>query len=132
MSYDAATRTASFDPALALAPSSTYTIVAKGGTSGPRVTDLAGNPMASTFTSAFTTAAAGACPCSIWDPAIAVPAIADAGDGSAVELGVKFRAERRRVHHRPALLQERREHRHARGEPLDGGGRAGVDGDLRR
>ena len=54
MSYDAATRTASFGPASALAPLSTYTIIAKGGTSGPRVTDLTGNAMASTFTSSFT------------------------------------------------------------------------------
>ena len=49
--------------------------------------------MASTFTSSFTTAAPVTCPCSIWDPASAVPAIADAGDGNAVELGVKFRAD---------------------------------------
>ena len=33
------------------------------------------------------------CPCSIWDPATVVPAVADAADGNAVELGVKFRAD---------------------------------------
>ena len=33
------------------------------------------------------------CPCSIWNPATAVPAVADAGDPGAVELGVKFQAD---------------------------------------
>ena len=93
MSYDAATRTATFSPTSALAASPTYTISASGGTSDPRVKDIAGNAMAATFTSSFTTAAPVTCPCSIWDPANAVPAIADTGDGNAVELGVKFRAE---------------------------------------
>jgi N,N-dimethylformamidase beta subunit-like protein/uncharacterized protein DUF4082/Big-like domain-containing protein len=93
VSYDAASRTATFSPAAALLPLATYTISARGGSSGPRVTDIVGNALASTFTSSFTTAAAVACPCSIWDPASASPAIADTGDGNAVELGVKFRAE---------------------------------------
>jgi hypothetical protein len=93
VSYDPATRTATFGATAALAPSSLYTIIVKGGASGPRVTDVTGNALASTFTSSFTTAAPSACPCSIWDPAVAVPAIADTGDGNAVELGVKFRAD---------------------------------------
>ena len=124
MSYDAATRTASFGPTAALAPSSTYTIIVKGGTSGPRVTDVTGNPMASTFTSSFTTAAPVSCPCTIWGPAAAVPAIADTGDGNAVELGVKFRADADGFITGLRYLQERREHRHARREPVDGGRRA--------
>ncbi|PYR79672.1 MAG: hypothetical protein DMF87_10675, partial [Acidobacteria bacterium] len=33
------------------------------------------------------------CPCSIWNPATAVPAIVDGNDDAAVELGVKFRSE---------------------------------------
>jgi hypothetical protein len=93
VSYDPATRTASFGPTAALAPSSTYTIIVKRGPTAPRVTDVTGNALASTFTSSFTTAAPVSCPCSIWDPAVAVPAIADTGDGNAVELGVKFRAD---------------------------------------
>jgi len=93
VSYDAASRTATFSPAAALAAQATYTISARGGSSGPRVTDIVGNAMAATFSSSFTTAAALTCPCSIWDLASASPAIADTGDGNAVELGVKFRAE---------------------------------------
>jgi hypothetical protein len=93
VSYDAATRTATFSPSAALAPSTTYTISARGGSSDPRVKDIVGNAMAATFTSTFTTAAPVSCPCSIWDPTNASPAIADTGDGNAVELGLKFRAE---------------------------------------
>ena len=92
VSYDAQTRTATFDPTAALAGSATYTIVVHGGSIGPAVTDIAGNRLASTFTSSFTTAAPVACPCSLWDPA-AVPAIVDPGDGNAIEVGVKFKAD---------------------------------------
>src|SRR4029077_14321578 len=45
------------------------------------------------FTSTFTTAAPVACPCTIWNPATSTPGVPDTGDGSAVELGVKFRAD---------------------------------------
>ena len=93
VSYDAATRTATFSPTSALAASATYSISARGGSSDPRVKDIVGNALAATFTSTFTTAAPVTCPCSIWDPANATPAIADTGDGNAVELGMKFRAE---------------------------------------
>ena len=93
MRYDSTTRTATFDPTAALAGSATYSLVVRGGSSGPRVTDVAGNFLASTFTSAFTTAVPVTCPCSIWDPAAAAPATIDAGDANAVELGVKFRAD---------------------------------------
>src|SRR4029079_14926065 len=34
-----------------------------------------------------------ACPCTIWNAAAAAPAIPDTGNTSAVELGVKFRAD---------------------------------------
>src|SRR5262249_54074160 len=33
------------------------------------------------------------CPCSLWNPATTTPPAADAGDASAVELGVKFRSD---------------------------------------
>jgi len=36
----------------------------------------------------------GNCPCtSLWNPATTVPAVADAADANAVELGLKFRAD---------------------------------------
>ena len=43
----------------------------------------------------------------------------DENDSSAVELGVKFRSDVERLHHRRALLQGRRQHRHARRQPVD-------------
>src|SRR5262249_23747187 len=93
VAYDASTRTATFAPNAGLATAATYTIVVHGGTSGARVTDIAGNALASNFVSAFTTAAPVACPCTIWNPAASTPGVPDTGDGSAVELGVKFRAD---------------------------------------
>jgi hypothetical protein len=79
-------------PAAPLTAASVYTVRVHGGSIDPRVKDLAGNALAVDDTWIFTTGTAG-CPCSIWDPASAVPAIPDAGDGSAVELGVKFRSD---------------------------------------
>ena len=40
-------------------------------------------------------------------------------DPSAVELGVRFQADADGVHHRHPLLQGRRQHRHARRQPVD-------------
>src|ERR671921_2799794 len=54
VSYDAATKTATFDPSADLEANTTYTATVKGGTSG--VKDLAGNPLASDKTWSFTTA----------------------------------------------------------------------------
>jgi len=93
VAYDSPTRTATFDPNAALAMSSTYTIIVHGGTSGPRVTDIAGNALAGNVTSSFTTAAPVTCPCTIWNPATSTPGVPDSGDASAVELGVKFRTD---------------------------------------
>jgi len=59
----------------------------RGGVTG--VKDSAGNALAADSTWSFTTAAAGACPCSLW-PASAVPANASWADGNSVNLGVKF------------------------------------------
>ncbi len=89
VTYSAATNTATLTPAAALTGSTTYAATVKGGASG--VKDLAGNALAADATWTFATAAAGACPCTIW-PVAAVPAVAAANDTSAVELGVKFRA----------------------------------------
>ena len=55
VTYSAAARTATLDPASALANSATYTAVVKSGSAG--VKDIAGNPLAADFTWTFTTAA---------------------------------------------------------------------------
>jgi hypothetical protein len=94
-----------------------YTVRVHGGAIDPRVKDLAGNALAADDTWTFTTGSAG-CPCSVWDPASTRPAIADTGDGSAVELGVKIPQRCQWIHHRPAVLQERGEHWAARRQSL--------------
>src|SRR5262249_34735115 len=83
VAYEASTRTATLTPNAALAPASTYTVSVRGGSGG--VTDVAGNALAATFTSSFTTAAPAVCPCTIWS-ASSAPAVADSGDASGVEL----------------------------------------------
>ena len=54
--------------------------------------DGAGNsttsPAGGSAPASFTTTAPGACPCSVFSPA-AVPGLVDAGDGAAVELGMR-------------------------------------------
>ena len=55
----------------------------------------AGSPQQSasqSLTMAITSSGGGSCPCTIW-PTTASPGIPDAGPDSAVELGVKFRAD---------------------------------------
>ncbi|HSK27605.1 MAG TPA: DUF4082 domain-containing protein, partial [Jiangellales bacterium] len=82
--YDAATRTARFTPTSALTPQTAYSVTLSGAA------DLAGNVMAPVswgFTTGEATAVA-----TIW-PASAAPGSA-VGSSAAVELGVKFRADR--------------------------------------
>jgi hypothetical protein len=88
VSYNATTNTATLAPSLALANSATYTIVVVGGASG--VKDLAGNALAANATSSFTTAAPSSY--SVWS-ATALPVVADNGDTTAVEVGMKFRSD---------------------------------------
>jgi hypothetical protein len=57
VSYDAASRTATLNPDAALANSTTYTAIVRGGAVDPRVKDVAGNALASNYTWSFTTAA---------------------------------------------------------------------------
>jgi hypothetical protein len=90
VSYNTSTNVATLTPTPALAASTTYTATITGGSSG--VKDLAGNALASNFVWSFTTGAASTCPCSIWSPS-ATPAVLAANDASAVELGVRFRAD---------------------------------------
>ncbi len=88
--YNGGNQTATLAPAAPLANSASYTVIIKGGTSG--VKDITGTPMVSDFTSSFTTAAASAVSYSIW-PDTVVPVVKDSGPDSAVELGVKFKAD---------------------------------------
>lgn len=90
VSFNANTSTLSFTPSLGLNGLSSYTATVKGA-----VRDSFGLTMGSDFTWTFTTAAApptGNCPCSIW-PNSTTPPVADSGDGSGIELGVKFRVD---------------------------------------
>ena len=93
VSYNGVTNAATMTPGFAaggLAPSTTYTATISGGSGG--VADAAGNPLATNVVWSFTTGSAGGCPCTIWN-ASATPAVVAASDSSALELGVKFRAD---------------------------------------
>jgi hypothetical protein len=57
VSYNAATRTASFTPSSPLTGATSYTASVVGGAADPRVKDLAGNALATTLTWTFTTSA---------------------------------------------------------------------------
>jgi len=83
---------ATLTPNAALAASTTYTATVRGGASEPRVKDLTGNALAANVSWSFTTAAASACPCTVW-PDLATPAVAAANDSGSVNLGVKFTSE---------------------------------------
>ncbi|MQY03478.1 DUF4082 domain-containing protein [Actinomadura macrotermitis] len=87
VSYDAATRTATFDPSGALDWNTPYTAKVQG------VKDTAGNTLANPYTWSFATAAqipAGTS--TIWSNE-AVPATPNASDAAAIEVGTKFRAD---------------------------------------
>jgi hypothetical protein len=91
VTYDGATKIATFDPTPTLTASATYTATIKGGTTDPRVKDVAGNALAANFTWSFTTAAESSCPCSIWSDTT-IPSRQDP-DTDAIEIGIKFRAD---------------------------------------
>ncbi len=59
LSYNSATRTATFTPSNPLAPSTSYTLTIKGGLNDPRIKDLAGNALASDTVMSFTTGGIG-------------------------------------------------------------------------
>jgi hypothetical protein len=89
VAYNANTNAATLTPASPLSGSTTYTATVAGGASG--VKDLYGNAMASNAVWTFTTAANASCPCSLWNSS--TTPVQMANDTSAVELGVRFRAE---------------------------------------
>lgn len=59
LTYNSATRTVSLAPGASLAPLTTYTFVIKGGTTDPRVKDVAGNALAADKSISFTTGGVG-------------------------------------------------------------------------
>ena len=93
VSYDAATRTAILTPSSALAASGVFTATVRGGSTDPRVKDLAGNALASTLLWSFTTSAStSGCPCSAF-PVTATPGTPSFAEALPIELGVKFRTD---------------------------------------
>jgi hypothetical protein len=89
VAYNATTRTATITPNATLSASRTYTISITGGSNG--VKDSAGNALAQTVTSSFTTAAATASTSSLWSTST-TPATTDSGDSQSLEVGVRFTA----------------------------------------
>jgi VCBS repeat-containing protein len=84
LSYNSSTDTATLTPLSGLAAGTTYTATVAGAT------DTSGDVMSGPFSWTFTTSATyGPGPFSIWSPP-ATPQAADANDGNAVELGVRF------------------------------------------
>jgi hypothetical protein len=92
VTYDAASRTAKLQPSNSLLAGTTYRATIKGGTSEPRVKDLAGNALAANLTWSFTTAAAASGPYTIWNSST-IPSQIATFDPSAVELGLKFKSD---------------------------------------
>jgi len=90
ISYNTATNVITLTPTSALAAGTTYTATITGGSGG--VKDLAGNALAVNFVWSFTTGSGPVCPCTLWN-ASATPSVIAASDPSAVELGVRFRAD---------------------------------------
>ena len=80
---------ATLTPSSPLANGTTYSATVHGGSSG--VKDLAGNALSANVTWSFTTVAAAACPCSLWNTTT-TPAVTATSDPDAVELGMKFQA----------------------------------------
>ncbi|MBI2826642.1 MAG: DUF4082 domain-containing protein, partial [Planctomycetia bacterium] len=90
LAYNASDKTVTITPTAALANSKTYAISVLGGAAG--VKDAAGNALAQTVTSTFTTIAPLGPSSSLWTTATS-PATLDSKDGSAIEVGVKFTAD---------------------------------------
>jgi Domain of unknown function (DUF4082)/Bacterial Ig-like domain len=92
VAYEAATRTATLLPSASLAALTTYTATLRGGSTDPRVKDLAGNALSADVSWSFTTATGPSCPCSGWGGST-TPSNPSVNDPNAVELGVKFRSD---------------------------------------
>jgi glucose/arabinose dehydrogenase len=91
VAYDPAATTATLTPSASLTAGATYTATVKGG--APGVKDAAGNALAADRSWSFTTATPSACPCSLWGGST-TPGTVDSGEGSALELGVRFQSDK--------------------------------------
>ncbi len=92
VTYDATNRIVTFAPSAALPGSTQINVKLLGGTTDPRVKDLAGNALAANYTWSFTTAAgAQVCPCGVFGTS--TPTNPSASDSSPVELGVRFTSD---------------------------------------
>ena len=90
VSFDAPSSTLSFTPNSTLNGLSVYKATVKAA-----VSSYFGQAMGADYAWTFTTAslpATGNCPCTLW-PATTTPSIVDSGDGSGIELGVKFKTD---------------------------------------
>ncbi len=89
VTYDAASRTATFTPSAALPSGDTYTVsvraTATDGTAMPA-------PRQFTFTSAAAAPAPGVCPCGLWNDGTQ-PAVPSWNDAASVEVGTRFSAD---------------------------------------
>jgi Domain of unknown function (DUF4082)/Bacterial Ig-like domain/Bacterial Ig domain len=94
ISYNAGTLTATLTPTAALPANTVLTATLRGGTTDPRIKDVAQNALAANVSWSFTTSATAGpnCPCTAW-PVSATPTNPAVNDPSAVELGVKFRTD---------------------------------------
>ncbi len=88
VSYDLATKTASFRPSTAMTLNTTYTATIEGG-SGTTAKSMDGVALAADYTWSFTTFATDPCPCSLKDRA-ALEGSVTADDTGTLELGTKF------------------------------------------
>lgn len=79
-------------PSSQLMPFSTYTATLRGGTTDPRIKDVAGNALASDVVWVFTTGALPRCPCTVFAANVEAPG--PLNNEGPVELGMKFRADR--------------------------------------
>ncbi len=134
VSYDSASRTATLRPAAALAASTTYTATLRGGTTDPRIKDVAGNALAANVVWSFTTAAAPpppSCPCSAWS-ASTTPTTPQAVGPERGRARRQVHDEHQRLHHRRSLLQGDGQHRHPCRQPLERRRRAARAGHLQR
>ncbi len=88
VAYDPQTNIATLSPVAPLFGGATYTVVVSGGSTGVRNAEGHGLPadMTTTFSTSTTLAA------SLWTTA-ALPAVADSGTSTAIEVGTKFRSD---------------------------------------
>ena len=91
VSYNAATLTATLTPSAPLATGSSYTASVRGGSTDPRIKDVAGNALASTVAWSFTTSSSGSSISAF--PVTATPGTPSYPETLPLEVGVKFRTD---------------------------------------